>query len=65
MIVRIVTFEGLQPMVTEATTLMRGTDPCTLEVENSMENYDFHDHYLRFCSNDFSDVGVLEICDKD
>ena len=39
MIVRIMTFEGLQPMVAEATILIKGVDQCTLEVEDSNRNW--------------------------
>ena len=40
MFVRIVTLEGLQPMVTEATTFMKGVDQqCTLEVEDSNRSW--------------------------
>ena len=39
MIVRIVTFEGLQPMVTEASTFMREIDQCRLEIEDSNANW--------------------------
>ena len=39
MIVRIVTFEGLQPMVTEASTFMREIGECRLEVEDSNGNW--------------------------
>ena len=38
MIVRILTFEGLQPMVTEATFFTQGVDQCTLEVQDSSRN---------------------------
>ena len=65
MIVRIVTFEGSQPMVTEATTFMKGIDQCTVEVEDANRNWKstiVNDHCLRFCGNDLSNVEAMEIC---
>ena len=64
-IVGIVTFEGLQPMVTEASTLRREIDQVgSRRFPSKLKNHDHRDYYLMFCSSDIINVGALEACEK-